>query len=218
MKKIKLFDQFVSENTTKLTEALDAGVVTKVVKLQFDISDEIKIDDEVLLALGPDAAGMFSIAEDIEKWTGLKKADAEAYDTKPTDAYLYGMSNVMNGGANMFLWITMDRLKGDAESSGSLFAAMMDVLPHECFHLAKKVLVRHQAKKLGVSLEGDEWIKHDYGQGEYVWPSEGDHKDPMVVMSEEDFAWIYGYITKAVAPVFIELGKTMIPELENFEI
>jgi hypothetical protein len=40
----------------------------------------------------------------------------------------------------------------------------------------------------------------------------------MVVMSEEDFAWVHGYITKAVAPVFIELGKTMIPELENFEI
>jgi len=218
MKHVELFEQFISENTTKLTEALDAGVVTKVVKLQFDISDEIKIDDEVLLALGPDAVGMFSIAEDIEKWTGLKKAEAEAYDTKPTDAFLYGMSNVMNGGADMFLWITMDRLKGEAEASGSLFAAMMDVLPHECFHLAKKVLARHQAKKLGVSLKGDEWIKHDYGQGEYTWPSEGDHKDPMVVMSEEDFAWVYGYITKAVAPVFIELGKTIIPEIENFEI
>ena len=218
MKHVELFEQFISENTTKLTEALDEGVVTKVVKLQFDISDEIKIDDEVLLALGPDAVGMFSIAEDIEKWTGLKKAEAEAYDTKPTDAFLYGMSNVMNGGADMFLWITMDRLKGEAEASGSLFAAMMDVLPHECFHLAKKVLARHQAKKLGVSLKGDEWIKHDYGQGEYTWPSEGDHKDPMVVMSEEDFAWVYGYITKAVAPVFIELGKTIIPEIENFEI
>ena len=160
---IKLFDQFVNDNAPKLTEALDANVITKKVKLQFEISDEIKIDDEVLLALGPDAAGMFSIGEDIEKWTGLSKAEAEAYDTKPTDAYLYGMNNVMGNGSELFLWITMGRLKGDAEETGSIFEAMMDVLPHECFHLAKKVMVRHHAKKLGVSIENDDWINDTRG-------------------------------------------------------
>lgn len=219
MKHTKLFNEFINNSTSNsLTEALDPGVFTRLVKFDINVNDEFgTIQDEVLLALGPDAVGMFSIAEDIEKWTGLKKADAEAYDTKPTDAFLYGMNNVMNGGGDMFLWITMDRLKGDAEQS-SVFEAVMDVLAHECLHLTKKLMTRQHAKNLGVSIDGEEWIKHDYGQGEYVWPTEGDHDDPMVILSEEDFAWTHGFVCKTMAPVFIELGKNFIPELEKFEL
>jgi len=219
MKHTKLFNEFVNNSkSSSLTEALDPDVLTRLVKFDINVNDEFgTIQDEVLLALGPDAVGMFSIAEDIEKWTGLKKADAEAYDTKPTDAFLYGMNNVMNGGGDMFLWITMDRLKGDAEQT-SPFEAMMDVLTHECLHLTKKLMTRQHAKNLGVSIDGEDWIKHDYGQGEYVWPSEGDHDDPMVILSEEDFAWLHGFVCKTMAPVFIELGKNFITELNKIEL
>ena len=79
-------------------------------------------------------------------------------------------------------------------------------------------MTRQHAKNLGVSIDGEEWIKHDYGQGEYIWPTEGDHDDPMVILSEEDFAWTHGFVCKTMAPVFIELGKNFIPELEKFEL
>lgn len=219
MKHTQLFNEFVNNSkSTSLTEALDPGVFTKLVKFDINVNDEFgTIQDEVLLAMGPDSVGVFSIGEDIEKFTGLKKADAEAYDEKPTDAFMYGMNNMMNGGGEMYLWVTGNRLKGDADKNGVL-AAIMDIIPHECLHLTKKLMIRQHAKNLGIAIDGEDWIKHDYGQGEYVWPTEGDHDDSMVILSEEDFAWTHGFVCKAVAPAFIELAKNFIPELEKFEL
>jgi len=168
MKHINNYKNFLNETSSRLNEAAE-GVETRIVKFNIEVNEDFgTIEDQVTLAIGPDSTGIFSIGDDIEKFTGLKLADAEAYDEKPTDAFIYGMNNMMNGGGEMYLWVTGNRLKGDAEKSGT-WAAIMDIIPHECFHLTKKLVVRQHAKNLGLSLEGEEWIKHDYGQGEYVW-------------------------------------------------
>lgn len=217
MRHLKRYNDFLNEESPRLNEEAK-DVETRIVKFDIDINDEMgTIDDQVTLAIGPDSTGIFSIGDDIEKFTGLKLADAKAYDEKPTDAFIYGMNNMMNGGADMYLWVTGNRLKGDAEQNGT-WAALMDIIPHECFHLTKKLIVRHHAKNLGLSLDGEEWIKHDYGQGEYVWPSEGDHEDPMVIIGEEDFSWVHGFVCKAVAPHFLELAKPYLPALKDIDL
>lgn len=216
MKYVRHYKDFLNESKLRLNEAAE-GVKTKIVKFNININDEMgTIDDQVTLAIGPDSTGIFSIGDDIEKFTGLKLADAEAYDEKPTDAFIYGMNNMMNGGGDMYLWFTGNRLAGDVAETGS-WTALFDVFPHECVHLTKKLIVRQHAKNLGLSIDGEEWIKHDYGQGEYVWPSEGDHEDPMVIVSEEDFAWVHGFVCKTLAPHFLELAKPYVPALNNID-
>ena len=214
MKYLPRFESFVNE---RLNEAAE-GVETRIVKFNIEVNEDFgTIEDQVTLAMGPDSAGLFSIGDDIEKFTGLKLADAEAYDEKPTDAFIYGMNNMMNGGGDMYLWFTGNRLAGDVAETGS-WTALFDVFPHECIHLTKKLIVRQHAKNLGLKIDGEEWIKHDYGQGEYVWPGEGDHEDPMVIVSEEDFAWTHGFVCKTLAPHFLELAKSYVPELKSIDI
>jgi hypothetical protein len=213
MKHLKGYENFLNETSSRLNEAVE-DVETRVVKFNINVNDDMgTIEDQVTLAIGPSSSDMFSIGDDIEKFTGLKLADAEAYDEKPTDAFVYGMNNMMNGGGDMFFWITGNRLAGDVAEAES-WTALFDVFPHECIHLTKKLIIRQHAKNLGVSIDGEEWIKHDYGQGEYVWPSEGDHKDPMVIISEEDFAWVHGFVCKTLAPHFLELAKPFLPEIK----
>ena len=214
MKYLPRFESFVNE---RLNEAAE-GVETRIVKFNIEVNEDFgTIEDQVTLAMGPDSAGLFSIGDDIEKFTGLKLADAEAYDEKPTDAFIYGMNNMMNGGGDMYLWFTGNRLAGDVADTGS-WTALFDVFPHECIHLTKKLIVRQHAKNLGLKIDGEEWIKHDYGQGEYVWPGEGDHEDPMVIVNEEDFAWTHGFVCKTLAPHFLELAKSYVPELKSIDI
>jgi len=217
MKYTKAYRDFLNEESQRLNEAAE-GIETRIVKFDINVNDDFgTINDQVTLAIGPDSTGIFSIGDDIEKFTGLKLADAEAYDEKPTDAFIYGMNNMMNGGADMYLWVTGNRLAGDVAKTES-WTAIFDVLPHECIHLTKKLIIRQHAKNLGLNLDGEEWIKHDYGQGEYVWPSEGDHKDPMVIVSEEDFAWVHGFVCKTLAPHFLELAKPYVPALNDIDL
>ena len=57
-----------------------------------------KIETEITLAMGDHSRDCFALAEDIGKFNGIPKEEAETYKETPTDALIYGMTNLMNGG------------------------------------------------------------------------------------------------------------------------
>ncbi len=157
--------------------------VTKVVNIKFDLPDlegAKKINDKVTLAMSPDSSGVFTIGKDVEKFSGIKesevKADIAAGKESPEDAIIYGLTNVMNGGKDVYLWINGTRLQGMAEKNGA-DEAITEVVSHEAVHLARHLVTRAIAKEKGLNLNNEDWIKHDYGAGEYNWPAVGDAND-----------------------------------------
>ena len=62
-----------------------------------------KIETEITLAMGDHSRDCFALAEDIGKFNGIPKEEAETYKETPTDALIYGMTNLMNGGDDVYL-------------------------------------------------------------------------------------------------------------------
>lgn len=220
MKHIVNFDSFINEASVKtINEAeTSAKTVTKVIKVSFDIdwNKEIgKVEDEFTLAFSPNSTGVFSLGKDVEKFSGLTLKDAKEYKESPDDAYIYGLCNIMNGGADIFFWNNGTRLSGAAEQNG-IWPAVMEQISHECMHLTRKILTRAIAKNKGIDITNEDWVKANYGGGEYFWPAIGDNEDkknPIVIIDEEAFATALGLVVQTVTPDFLEMASSYIPQL-----
>lgn len=212
MKHIQTFESFLNEAETS------GKTVTKVIKVSFDIdwNKEIgKVEDEFTLAFSPDSTGVFSLGKDVEKFSGLTLKDAQAYDEKPEDAYVYGLCNTMNGGADIYFWNNGTRLAGAAAQNG-IWPAVFEQVSHECTHLTRQILTRAIAKKKGADIAKGEWVTFDYGSGEYFWPAVGDNEDkknPLVLIDEEAFATAVGIVVQTVTPHFLEMASAYVPQL-----
>ena len=216
MKHIPSFTNFLNEAETS------AKTVSRVIKVSFDIdwNKEIgKVEDQFTLAFSPDSTGIYTIGKDIEKYNGIPEADVirdvKAGKEKPEDAIIYGMSNTMNGGADIYFWNNGTRLAGAATQNG-IWPAVMEQLSHECVHLTRQILTRAIAKNKGADIAKGEWIKFNYGSGEYYWPAVGDNEDkknPIVIIDEEAFATAVGLVVQTVTPHFLEMASAYIPQL-----
>jgi hypothetical protein len=207
--------QVINENNLLLEKTN-----TKIIKINFNIdwNSEIgKVEDEFTLAFSPNSTGVFSLGNDIEKFSGLNLKDAQKYKETPSDAYVYGLCNAMNGGADIFFWTNGMRLSGAAQQNG-VWPAVIEQISHECTHLTRLILTRAIAKNNGVDIVNGEWITFDYGGGEYFWPAIGDIDDknnPIVIIDEEAFATSVGLVVQTVTPHFLEMASTYIPTLFN---
>ncbi|MAZ31213.1 MAG: hypothetical protein CMP57_03860 [Flavobacteriales bacterium] len=217
MKKAQLFEQFIKEDEAPATN----GLVTKVINFKYDFSDVNKdiglIEDSFTLAIAPDSTGVFALGDDVEKFSGLKLKEAEEYNETPDDAYIYGLCNIMNGGKDWFVFLNGNRLAGAAAKVGA-WPAFIELFSHEAgIHGARKIATRAIAKnKYGIDCIDEEWVKHDYGNGEYYWPAVGDapnEKNPIVMINEEDFATLASKILEETANDCIEMAKAYLPEL-----
>ena len=217
MKNFKTFDEFIFEDEKP------KGLVTKIVKFKHDFSDVNKdlgiVEDTFTLAMSPDSTGVFALGDDVEKFSGLKLKEAEEYNETPDDAYIYGLCNIMNGGKDWYFWTNGNRLAGAAEKVGT-WPAVIEQISHEAgVHAARKMATRAIAKnKYGIDCIDEEWVKHDYGNGEYYWPAVGDapnKNNPIVMINEEDFATLGGKICEAITNDFIEMAKDYLPELKT---
>lgn len=218
MKHIKTFEGFSSVNEAEIP----VRTVRKVVKVAFDIdwNENIgKVEDEFTLAFSSDSTGVFSLGRDVEKYCGISEADVKrdvaAGKEKPEDALIYGLCNIMNGGADIYFWNNGMRLSGAAAQNG-IWPAVIEQISHECNHLTRLILTRAIAKKKGVNIENGEWITFDYGSGEYFWPASGDvddKKNPLVLIDEEAHATALGLVAQTVTPHFLEMASAYIPQL-----
>jgi hypothetical protein len=194
----------VSKPTTPVLEADTQKTVTKKIKITFDIdwNENIgKFEREITLAMSPNSLGMYELAPDIEKYTGLPKKDAEAAKETPDDAFVYGMCNVMNGGKDHFFWTNGTRLAGAAKKSG-VWPAIMEQVSHECVHLTRHTLAHHILEKKG----SKDWVNDP-------WPSVGD--DPKEnLIDEEAFATAHGIVVQTVTNEFLKMASSYIADLK----
>jgi hypothetical protein len=216
MKRIPNFGGFINEAKT-------TDLQTKVIKVSFDIDwnkDIGKVEDEFTLAMSKDSTGVYGVGKDIEKFMGIPEADVvrdvKAGKDKPEDALIYGMCNCMNGGAGIYFWTNGTRLGGYAEEHG-IWPAVIEQISHEAgVHLTRLILTRAIAKNKGIDITNEDWIKADYGAGEYSWPAVGDPNDKtpkLIMIDEEAFATAGGLVCQAVTQHFLEMAATYIPQL-----
>ena len=210
MKSVKLFEEFVS--STKEPVSIMETVTAKVnVSFDIDWNDSIgKVKDTITLAMSPNSAGIYTIGTDIERFTGVPeediKRDIAAGKEKPDDALIFGMSNAMNGGKDIYLWINGTRLAGAAKKDG-LWPALFEILSHECVHLTRQILTRNILGKKGVKIENGDWVSE-------TWPTIGD--DPKVnLIDEEAYATAVGIVVQKLTPHFLKMATNYIPELKT---
>ena len=218
MKSIMSYSSFLNE------EKMLTKTVKKVVKVSFDCdwNKEIgKVEDEFTLVMSSDSTGLYTIGENVEKYTGIPQADTirdvKAGKETEKDAIVYGVCAPMNNGGEIFMWHNGTRLAGVAKEKG-IWQAISEQISHESTHMAIIIVTRAIAKKLGARIDNDEWIKYDYGSGanKFIWPAIGtnnDKKNPIVMVDEESFCTTVGYVVEAVFPHFLEMASAYIPQL-----
>jgi len=176
------------------------------------------IKDHVVMSFSDNSKGVFSIGKDVEKFTGLKEKEAAEYEETPTDAYIFGLVNTFNGGDGLFFFNNGNRLAGAAKDNNTMLS-VMEQLQHEAgIHLAHQLLVRATASELGVDTTNEDWIKHDYGSGEYMWPAIGDIDDknnPIVRIDGESYAMFSGLLCAMLMEGFFEMASKYMPELKE---
>jgi hypothetical protein len=175
-----------------------------------------KIKSSLILAISDDSTGVFSLAKDVEKFSGLTLKDAKKYNETAENAYIYGLCNTMNGGADIFFWTNGKRLGGQAKKQGAM-SAILEQLSHEAgVHLTRQILVRMIAVKNNVSIDNEDWITYDYGFGEYCWPAIGDPNDKtpkIIAIDEETFATTNGAIVSMLVEGFFDMASKYVPGL-----
>ena len=156
------------------------------------------IRGSIVLAIGPRSLDMYDVGSDVSEFTGLSREDALSYNESPSDAFVYGMANVMNGGSDIFFFTNGTRLAYEARKNG-MCSAVMEQVSHECVHLARLFLTRHI---LGGSRD---WTKS-------AWPSIGDGSDDI---DEETFAEAVGYISMGILKDFMDMASVYVPNLSG---
>lgn len=206
---IKLKD-LLKESINELdTNVSTPKTFTKKVNVSFDIdwNDSIgKVEDTFTLAMSSNSLGIYTIGNDIEKFTGLPISDAKKYKETPDDAFIFGMSNTMNGGKDMYLWINGMRLAGAAKKDG-IWPAVFEIISHECVHLTRQILTRAILKNKGIKIENGDWVNEE-------WPTIGDDSEVNLI-DEEAFATSVGIVVQKVTPHFLEMASNYIHELES---
>jgi hypothetical protein len=100
--------------------------------------------------------------------------------------------------------------------------AVMEQLQHEAgIHATHQLLVREVARQLGVDTNNADWITHDYGGGEYMWPAVGDiddPKNPIVRIDGESFAVFSGMLCQMLMEGFFMMASKYIPSLKNLNL
>ena len=166
-----------------------------------------KIESEITLSMGDHSKDCFTLAPDIGEYNGLDKKEADNYKETPTDAMIYGMSNIMNGGQDIYFWTNGTRFSGAVKQYG-LWPELFDQVSHEMTHIARLIATKHILKpKLG-----KDWYKGEGGK--YVWPPIDDTEEKGHI-SEQAFAFMLGESIKQMIPDFMKMAVKYVPELKG---
>lgn len=174
-------------------------IESKVITISFDISDVSpqigKITQKITLAMSPTSVGLFDLGKDIEKYSGLSKKGASEYKETPTDAYIYGLVNNMNGANDIFFYTNGTRLAGAVKEIG-VWPAIGGHISHECCHLARNIIAKH--------IMGDGYPTEE-------WPSIGEQENDLI--AEEGLTTALGIVVEQITDPFLEMFEKYIPSL-----
>ena len=186
-----------------LLEQTSEGLQVENITISFDInsvSPQIEsigqVTQDITLAMGDTSDKVFELGEDIEKFSGLSQAEAEVYEETPTDAYIYGLVQPMNGGDDMYFFTNGTRLAGAAEELGA-WPAIIEQLAHEGLHLTRMILTKHLS-------ETDNWVEDE-------WPSVGEQEND--ILEEEAVTSALGLVLEQITEPYLAMAEAYIPEL-----
>ena len=186
-----------------LLEQTSEGLQVENITISFDInsvSPQIEsigqVTQDITLAMGDTSDKVFELGEDIEKFSGLSQAEAEAYEETPTDAYIYGLVQPMNEGNDMYFFTNGTRLAGAAEELGA-WPAIIEQLAHEGLHLTRMILTKHLS-------ETDNWVEDE-------WPSVGEQEND--ILEEEAVTSALGLVLEQNTEPYLAMAEAYIPEL-----
>ena len=182
-----------------LKEQEENETQVKVIPISFDIewNDKIgKVKQDITLAMSNTSNKVFELGEDIEEYSGLSKDEAEAYEETPTDAYVYGLCQPMNGGKDIFFWTNGTRLAGAADEVG-VWPALFEQVSHECIHLTRLILTKH-------ILNNENWVDEN-------WPSIGEQDNDDI--DEEALTTATGKVVEQLTDSFLAMAGQYIPDL-----
>lgn len=183
--------------TKILQEIKSEGLESRLVHISFELFDGTKISEDVTLAFAPNSAAVFKLGANIEKYTGLFEKEALEYNETPTDAYIYGLVNVMNDGQDIFFFNNGKRLAGKAKITGARTAAI-EQIAHEGLHLTRSLIAK--------ALIGDK-----YPTGE--WPSIGEQDNDLI--EEEQLTTALSHVLDQITEPFLEMASKYVPELKK---
>ena len=158
-----------------------------------------KIETEITLAMGDHSKDLYTLSDDISDFNGIPAKEAQTYKETPTDALIYGMTNIMNGGDDVYFWTNGTRLKGAVQKVG-LWPAIFEQVSHEMVHGTRLLLSKHMVKS-------KKWWEDD-------WPSIGD--DPKKdKINEQAFAFGHGEAIQQIITDFLKMAEKYLPELKK---
>ena len=194
--------EYLQNNPLLMEQEISEEIQVEVISISFDISSvspQIEslgpIKQDITLAMSSNSADLFDLGEDIEEYSGLSKSEASEYEETPTDAYVYGLVNTMNGGNNIFFFTNGTRLAGHAEEIG-VWPAVIEQLSHEGLHLTRAILAKH--------IMGDGFPTEE-------WPSIGEQENDSI--EEEALTSALGLVTEQIIDSFLKMAEKYIPEL-----
>ena len=180
-----------------LSEIKLEGLESRLIHISFELFDGTEVSEDVILAFAPNSAALFTLGDNIEKYTGLSQREALEYNETPTDAYVYGLVNVMNDGQDIFFFNNGKRLMGQAKVTGARTAAIEQVA-HEGLHLTRQLIAK--------TLMGDK-----FPTGE--WPSVGEQDNDLI--EEEQLTTGLSYVLEQITEPFLEMASKYLPELNK---
>ena len=191
----------------QLREAEESSNQIKKIKITFGDSEAGydaewnlgKIETEITLAMGDHSKDLYTLSDDISDFNGIPAKEAQTYKETPTDALIYGMTNIMNGGDDVYFWTNGTRLKGAVQKVG-LWPAIFEQVSHEMVHGTRLLLSKHMVKS-------KKWWEDD-------WPSIGD--DPKKdKINEQAFAFGHGEAIQQIITDFLKMAEKYLPELKE---
>ena len=191
----------------QLREAEESSNQIKKIKITFGDSEAGydaewnlgKIETEITLAMGDHSKDLYTLSDDISDFNGIPAKEAQTYKETPTDALIYGMTNIMNGGDDVYFWTNGTRLKGAVQKVG-LWPAIFEQVSHEMVHGTRLLLSKHMVKS-------KKWWEDD-------WPSIGD--DPKKdKINEQAFAFGHGEAIQQIITDFLKMAEKYLPELKG---
>jgi|TARA_R110000744_G_scaffold378068_1_gene493764 hypothetical protein len=209
---------------------LGEGIFAKKYDFEFEMTMEDsavfgeKIKQTVVMSMSDDSTGVFALGDDVEKFSGIPeeevKKDVAAGKESENDAIIYGLVNIMNGGKDQYFWTNGTRLSGAAKNVSSM-SAVIEQIAHEAgVTLTRLILVKTIAQKLKIDITNEDWVTHDYGSGEYMWPAvgdTGDDKNPIVMIDQETFATAGSAMISMLTDGFFEMASNYLQDLPKLK-
>ena len=159
---------------------------------------------ELTILVGTHSKDILKLSRDVSNFNGIKKTELENYNESENDAKIYGMSNLMNEGKDIYFFTNATRLIGGIKQNG-LLPEIFDFLTHEMTHATRLMICKDFFKRNGI---------HKNFHKQIIWPEINDSNSSNSI-NEQTFAFILGISIRNILPFWLGLVARHIPEIKK---